>query len=84
MWDLSDAERAIMKSHFDHLAGLQAKGIAPVFGPVAEPENGWGMAIVRAADEATAKAILAEDPAVRSGVGFRYEVMPMPSAYIRG
>jgi len=54
-----------------------------VFGPVADPKGGWGLGVVRARDEAEVAAFEAGDPVVRSGRGFRYEVLPMVSAVFR-
>jgi uncharacterized protein YciI len=56
------------------------EGTAIVFGPVADPKGAWGVGIVRAADEAAVHALEASDPAIQSKRGFRYEVLPMPSA----
>ena len=53
-----------------------------VFG-VPEGAGAWGLAVIEAADEAGAAAIVAGDPAVRSGLGFTTDLVAMPDALIR-
>jgi uncharacterized protein len=53
------------------------EGTAIVFRPVADPKGGWGLAVVRVADEAAVRLFEAGDPAIRSKRGFHYEVLPM-------
>jgi hypothetical protein len=42
----------------------------------------WGLGVVKATDEAEAMAITDADPVIKSGLGLRYEVMPMLSAIL--
>ncbi|WP_246461160.1 YciI family protein [Mesorhizobium sangaii] len=51
-----------------------------LFGPVADPAGPWGLGIVCADDEAAVGALTEADPTVRSGLGFRYEILPMMTA----
>ena len=53
-------------------------------GPVFDPASAWGMAVVDVADAGAASALTAEDPIVRAGAGFRYEIYPVPQAILRG
>jgi uncharacterized protein YndB with AHSA1/START domain len=76
--DMDDAERAIMRTHAGYWNEHLATGVALAFGPVADPKGGWGLGILRAEDEAAVRAFEAKDPAVESGRGFYYEVLPMP------
>jgi hypothetical protein len=41
------------------------------------------MAVVDVSDAAAASALTDEDPVVRSGSGFRYEIYPIPQAILR-
>jgi uncharacterized protein YndB with AHSA1/START domain/uncharacterized protein YciI len=75
--DMNEDERAVMQAHAQYWHGLLQAGSALAFGPVGDPKGPWGLGIVRAADDATAHAIGAADPAVLSGRGFRYELLPM-------
>lgn len=77
---LTDAEKALMKQHSDYLRGKLGEGGVILFGPVADPAGPWGLGIVRANDEAAVRALTDADPTVRSGLGFRYEILPMMTA----
>lgn len=57
------------------------KGIAIVFGLVLDPKGPWGVGIVEVADEADARALGTNYPAVKAGLTF--EVYPMPDAVVR-
>ena len=74
--DMSPAEQEAMGAHAAYLTELTEKGIGFAFGPVFDPDGVWGMGIVEAADEAEARFLIHNDPAVVAGVG-RYEVFPM-------
>ncbi len=74
---MTDAEKALMKQHSDYLRGKLGQGGVILFGPVADPAGPWGLGIVRADDEAAVRALTDGDPTVRSGLGFRYEILPM-------
>ncbi len=77
---MSTEEAAAMAKHAAYCRGLLASGQAVVFGPVADPDGVWGLGVVKAADEAVALAMTDADPVIRSGLGLRYEVVPMISA----
>src|SRR3712207_2789806 len=81
--DMSPAEATLMGEHAAYWGGLTERGIAVVFGPVFDPNGVWGLAIVDVADEATASALTNDDPVIRAGNGFRYEIYPMPQAVLR-
>jgi uncharacterized protein YndB with AHSA1/START domain len=81
--DMNDAERAMMAEHAAYWRGHLDRGAAIVYGPVADPAGGWGLAVVRAADEAELRDMQAKDPAIRSDYGFRYEILPMLRAIHR-
>ena len=77
---MSTEEAAAMAKHAAYCRGLLASGQAVVFGPVADPDGVWGLGVVKAADEAVALAMTDADPVIQSGLGLRYEVVPMISA----
>jgi uncharacterized protein YndB with AHSA1/START domain len=77
---LTSEERALMDAHATYWRQLLADGKAVLFGPVADPAGVWGLAILKAADDAAAKMLTDDDPTVKSGRGFSFVVMPMLSA----
>jgi uncharacterized protein YciI len=80
---MTGAERAVMGEHAAYLTGLQQKDVVVLFGPVGDPGGAWGLGILECADQAEALAITANDPVVKSGRGFRYDVHPLLSANLR-
>jgi len=53
-----------------------------VFGPVLDPEGGWGLGILRVADPAELSGFQQNDPTIRSGLGFKYQTFPIASLVI--
>jgi uncharacterized protein YndB with AHSA1/START domain len=76
--DMTEAEARVMQEHVGYWTQKADQGVALVFGPVADPNGAWGVGIIAVDDEAQVDALRAGDPAIRSGLGFRYEVLPMP------
>ena len=83
MQDMTAEEAEIMKRHGACWANLLWNDSALVFGPVADPKGAWGLGIVRAAGEEEVNMLRDADPAILSGRGFRYEVLPMLQAAVR-
>jgi hypothetical protein len=83
MFDMTDEERDIMGRHAKYWAELLARGVAIVFGPVADPKGGWGVGVVRVPSEAAVHALRDGDPVILSGRGFSYEILPMLRAVYR-
>jgi len=73
------SERAVMLQHVAYCKGLLQEGKALLFGPVADPAGVWGCAVLTVANEAEARALVDRDPAVTSGIGARYELLPFLS-----
>lgn len=80
--DMSDEEAALMAEHAAYWQDLLDRGDAVAFGPVLDPAGTWGLALVVAAEEGTARRFGEGDPAVRSG-RFTFEVHPMPMTVTR-
>ena len=74
--DMTEAERKAMEEHAIYWKGLIDRGIAIIFGLVLDPKGPWGVAIVEVADEADARVLGTNDPAVKAGLMF--DVYPMP------
>jgi uncharacterized protein YciI len=63
--DMTDDERAIMKTHSIYLRGFMEQGIVLVFGPVLDPTGVYGLGIIAVDDEEQAKTLMANDPATQ-------------------
>ncbi len=81
--DMSPAEAKVMAEHVAYLAAYSAKGWAIVYGPVADPRGYFGIGVWELPDTEDIHAICAADPTIKSGLGFRYEIHPMPRAVAR-
>ncbi|HEY4179044.1 MAG TPA: SRPBCC domain-containing protein [Kofleriaceae bacterium] len=80
MSSMSASELAVMREHSLYLRSLIAQGKVIVAGPVRDAEGPYGMAVMKAADEAAIKAIEAADPAITRNIGNRYVIAPMLAA----
>ncbi len=81
--DMSPAEGKAMGEHAAFLREHAAKGTVVAAGPVGDPKGAFGMGVVEVASEAEVSALTETDPVIQSGLGFRYEVLPMMSAITR-
>jgi uncharacterized protein len=79
---MTDAEKAVMHEHVAYWQTLADKRIAVVFGPVADPGGGWGVAIVEVDTEHEADVIRAQDPVVINELG-PVDIYPMITAITR-
>jgi uncharacterized protein YndB with AHSA1/START domain len=75
--DITDEERALMGEHATYCKRLVSEGLAIAFGPVMDSPVSWGVGIFQVTDEAHVKALVEADPIMKSGRGFRYDVVPM-------
>jgi uncharacterized protein YndB with AHSA1/START domain len=82
--DMTSEERAMMTDHGAYWRDHMSRGNVVVFGPVGDPQGPWGLGVIRVADEAMARDFAARDPAVLSGRGLRYEILPMIQAVTPG
>jgi hypothetical protein len=76
--DMSPAEGRMMQEHAGYWHGLMRQGKVVAFGLVGDPAGAYGIGILEVVDEAEARELTANDPTIRSGLGFRYEIHPMP------
>ena len=75
-------EVAIMQEHSANLARMLADGVLILAGPTYGRDN-IGIAVIEAADEAAARAIMMRDPAVTSGL-MEPELREMRVGFLRG
>ncbi|MDQ1143998.1 uncharacterized protein YciI [Bacillus sp. SORGH_AS 510] len=66
--DMTDEERKIMLEHINYWTDKQNQGIALVFGPVLNPAEPHGLAIIEVENEEQVPKLIAEDPAVIAGL----------------
>jgi uncharacterized protein len=77
--DMTAEESEVFEEHGSYWMGLLQRGTAVAYGPVLDPAGVWGLAIIDLDDEATAGAVVDDDPAVSSGV-CTYQLIPMQLA----
>jgi uncharacterized protein YciI len=77
--DANTSELEAMDRHSDYIRHLVDTGVVFAAGPVMDPEGTWGVAIAEADDEAEARRLCADDPVIRAGLGFRWDILPMAS-----
>ncbi len=80
---MTETEQKLMQEHATYWKELADKRIAIVFGPVSDPKGAWGVGIVEVDNEADVQALSKNDPTVKSGMNFRFEIYPMPQAVLR-
>ena len=81
--DMNSSERTIMQQHVKYWTDLADEDVAIAFGPVADPAGAWGVGILQVETEAEAQTIRANDPTMKSGQGFKFEIFPMPQLVLR-
>ena len=79
---MTPQEQEVWGAHFLRLQRLLAEGTLILAGPTLGPVN-TGVAVVEAPDEAAARRLMEEDPAVSSGIA-RGELRPFSVALLRG
>lgn len=80
--EMSEQEAAAMAEHAAYWARLLEAGPVVIYGPVADPEGVYGLAIVEAADPAEVERLTADDPVIKAGLGLRYHCAPMLQAVV--
>ena len=81
--DATEAEKALFSEHAAYWIARAQEGRAIAVGPVFEPGNIWGLALVETDDEAGAIALGAADPVIAANAGFAYAAAPVPSLILR-
>jgi hypothetical protein len=77
--DMSSEEASVMRSHADYWLPHVNAGLVIAMGPVADPAGSYGVMIANAPSLSWLERAQADDPAIRSGAGFRFENFVMPS-----
>ena len=79
---MTDDEREVWGEHFARLQRLLDEGVMILVGPTLGRVN-TGIAVFEAPDEAAARRIMDEDPAIASGIATG-ELRPFQVALLRG
>jgi uncharacterized protein YciI len=79
---MTDGEREVWGVHFERLQRLLAEGVLVLAGPTLGRVN-TGIAVIEAEDEAAARRLMEEDPAIASGIATG-ELRPFGIALLRG
>ncbi|MES1189640.1 MAG: YciI family protein [Steroidobacter sp.] len=82
--DASEEERAVMQEHVAFWVNQLKDGKVIAFGPVADPDGPFGIAILKLADEETPAILCAQDPCVLANMGFVTQLYPMPKFFAVG
>lgn len=78
--DMTAPERAAMARHAEYWARLTEQKVVLFYGPVADPNGAWGVAVVALSGAQAAEEIRAGDPVYRERLGFDYRILPMVRA----
>jgi uncharacterized protein YciI len=79
---MTEAEQAVWGEHFERLQRLLAEGVLILAGPTLGSVN-TGVAVLEAPDEAAARQLMEEDPAIASGIATG-ELRPFRVSLLRG
>ena len=74
--DMTEKEMATMKQHVEYWTEKTEQGFLIVFGPVFDPNGGYGIGIAEVDNEDQLRGFVSEDPAVKSGL-MKTEYYPM-------
>ncbi|HEY7684247.1 MAG TPA: YciI family protein [Gemmatimonadales bacterium] len=80
---MSPEEGRLMQQHVAYWLQMMDRGRVIVFGPVADPRGNYGLAILSLEDGEDPQAVTTRDPTIEAGVGFSYEIAPMPRVVTR-
>jgi hypothetical protein len=81
--DMSPAEASLMQDHAVYWREYIAKGHVVMAGVVGDPAGPYGIGVVEFEDDGAVRTFTENDPVIRSGRGFRWEVYPMPFGMMR-
>jgi uncharacterized protein len=74
--DMNADERALMQQHSVYLRGQFDQGKVLIFGPVLDPTDNFGMAVLEVRDISEAQELMEQDPTVVAGMN-RFRIAPM-------
>ena len=80
---LTDDERKLMGEHAKYWEPFIKQGIVAVFGPFLGKAGSKGIVIVEADSEESVQRIIEDDPTMKSGRGFAYDISMMRAGFVR-
>jgi len=82
-FDMNEEEKQLMAEHSKYWMPHIERGIVVVFGPVLGKARSWGVAVVEYDNAAAVREIVENDPTMRSGRGFTFEISPIGTGFVR-
>lgn len=82
-FDATAAEQEAMGAHAGYWQEKVDAGAALAVGPVFDPNGAFGLALVEVKGEEEARALSTADPVIAAGLGFSYDILPVPSLMLR-
>lgn len=79
---MTPEERTIMQEHVAYWRTQTEAGHALLFGPVVDPEQSWGIAVVEADSAQHLAELRQDDPVITHDLGM-VDVLPMPMTIVR-
>jgi uncharacterized protein len=76
---MTPVEREAMTRHGAYIRSLIERGTVIVAGPVFDPNGSWGLCVATAGSDGDIRDAMDADPVVAAGLGFSYDIHPMPS-----
>jgi len=77
-----DIERGRAATHGPARCVLVGVGSAIAFGPVADPQGGYGVAVIAAPEAAAVRELSTHDPVILADAGLSYAIHPMPQVVL--
>lgn len=81
--DMTREEKNLMDEHFAYWSNLMDRWCVIAFGPVEDSTGGYGIAILEADNDTDIEALGHNDPMIKAGAGFHFEICPMPQVVLR-
>ncbi|MCY3414446.1 MAG: hypothetical protein INQ03_22555 [Candidatus Heimdallarchaeota archaeon] len=82
MTNPSDEDNQIMSEHFQYLKGLLDQDKLLIAGPTLIETDPFGLIIVKSESESEAKAMLENDPSIKSGIQSLIDFRPFAASLV--
>ena len=75
---MTPQEAAVLREHVEYWGKRAAEGRVLVFGPVADPDGAFGIAVIVAEEGVDPSCVYEKDPAITANSGFSFKIHLMP------